>query len=146
MYKQTGLDIVNDVRWQFLLRQTFHPSGKLLKQKIKLFKKNYRKSLKLNRLTGLFLPKVKKARVKEDSQTIQTEKKTLKQDKIQRRLRLGQLPWRDLDQSHLERTRSNLFSCLQVVQCAQGSQLLWAVTWAGVGICDAAVCESFLLL
>lgn len=35
---------------------------------------------------------------------------------------------------------------LQAVQCALGSQLLGAVTHAGVGFGDAGVFESFLLL
>lgn len=34
-----------------------------------------------------------------------------------------ELSGRDLHQSHFERTRSNLVSCLQTVQCAPGSQL-----------------------
>lgn len=54
--------------------------------------------------------------------------------------RQTKLPERGLDQpSHLERTLFNLLSYLQVVQCASGPQLLWAVTNAGVNFSDAVV-------
>lgn len=53
----------------------------------------------------------------------------------------------DLDQqSHWEGTLSKLFTYLQAVQCAPGSQLLWAFIHAGEGIGHAAVFETFLLL
>lgn len=48
--------------------------------------------------------------------------------------------------SHLKRILCNLFSGLQGVQCAPGSQRLRAVTCAGVGSSDAALFEPFLLL
>ena len=57
----------------------------------------------------------------------------------------AEMPWQNSDQNHVERTLQSVEG-LQVVQCGPGSQLLWAVTCAGLGIGDAAVCISFLLL
>jgi hypothetical protein len=46
----------------------------------------------------------------------------------------------------LHATFFNLLNCLKDVQCAPGCQLMGAVIYAGVGLGDAAVFESFLLL
>lgn len=78
----------------------------------------------------------------------------LRQAKLQGRLwarptawgkqKQGWLPQRGLDKlSHLEGTLSNLMNCLRAVQGAPGSQLLWAITHAGVGFHDTIASHSY---
>jgi hypothetical protein len=56
-------------------------------------------------------------------------------------------PGRGLDQlNHLERTLSNLLSCLQAMHHAPDSQVLLTVPCAGVGFGDTAIFDSFLPL